>query len=103
MKGYLGEIIINIKDSKFAHYKIADWAKFWIENYSQIDGDHHKARILDQTLQILHKTPVIITLAKWKNGHEEYRFSLGKKSKSYLNFLKLYEEGIYAWYNGFDE
>lgn len=103
MKDYLGETIIDIDKSKFKNYTIIDWAKFWIEERGQYDGEHHKAAVLDGVMQILHGTPIIIRLAKWKYGKEEYRFSLGKKSKSYLKFIDEYEEGgEYYWYTGID-
>jgi len=44
--------------------------------YGVIDGSHHKEWLLDQIARIIKGTKVIVRLAKWDNGHEEFRFEL---------------------------
>lgn len=109
MENYLGEFDVVLKDGPYAKYTPKDWAMEFIERYSQIDGTHHKQWVLDQVARILQGTPVIVKLAKWGNGHEEYRFWLDEPSEAYLkwvqamkgkwdedeeNFEYSYDEGI---------
>lgn len=83
MKKYLGEEILNISESDFKDYEAKDFALIWIERYGQIDGDHHKAWVLDQVSRILNDTKVIIKKATWDNGDFEYRFVLDEPSEDY--------------------
>jgi len=108
MEEYLGETIINIKDTEFKDYTPSDWVLYFIERYGQIDGAHHKQWVLDQVARIIHGTPVIIKLAKWDSGNSEYRVVLGEPSQKYLDWVEemkcwnetdeeyeySYEEGI---------
>lgn len=101
MIGYQGETLVKIKDTIFKDYKKEDWVLYFIEMYGQIDGDHHKLWVLDQIAQIIHGTKVIVKLAKWDGGHEEYRVSLSTPSKKYHQWVKemnsdgySYDEGI---------
>lgn len=103
---YLGETPTDICRSPFHAHKKEDWAMSFIEAYGQIDGDHHKAWVLDQVARILNGTKVIVTTARWEDGHKEYRINVGKPSKKYLGWVKSmqfgedgdetygYEEGI---------
>lgn len=97
---YLGEENVIIENSPFKNYSKVDWAQFWIAHYGQYDGAHHKAHTLDEVMQILYGTPVIVKLAKWSNGQEEYRFSLGEKTVAYLDFINEYEQDGYEWDTG---
>ena len=84
---YLGETSVKISDTPFASYTREDWSMYFIESYGGSEG-HHNAWVLDQIARILKKTPVKVKLAKWSNGHEEYRVSVGKPSKQYLAWRK---------------
>jgi hypothetical protein len=103
MEGYLGEFDVDIKDTPYANYTPNDWVLEYLFKYSQIEGQHHKQWVLDQTARILHGTPVIIKLAGWSNGEKEYRFRLGEATQEYLEWVKMYrgeydeEEGCYEY------
>jgi hypothetical protein len=88
MSKYLGEKRVDIKKSPYANYTRADWALEFIAAYGQIDGAHHKQWVLDQVARILNGTPVILTLASWADGKQEYRSNLGKPSPEYLAWAK---------------
>lgn len=89
MKGYLGQVVVEQKDTKFADFDKSDWAMYFIKRYGQFDGGHHKAWVLDQVVRILQGTPVIIELAKWDNGHQEYRVSTDDEpSEEYNDWVK---------------
>jgi len=90
MEGYLGEFDVDIKDTPYATYTPNDWVMEYLFRYSQIDGSHHKQWVLDQTARILKGTKVIIKLAKWSNGEQEYRFWLDEPTQEYLDWVKLY-------------
>lgn len=90
MQNYLGEIEVDVKDTPYAKYKPSDWVLLYLFKYSQIDGSHHKQWLLDQTARILNGTKIVIKLAKWSNGEEEYRFSLAEPSKKYLKWVQEY-------------
>jgi len=85
---YLGETPVAIEDSPFKDFTPADWAMRYIENYGQIDGGHHKQWTLDQVARILKGTPVVVVLAKWEDGTEEYRYTTGDPSEKYLAWAK---------------
>jgi hypothetical protein len=87
MKGYLGQTPVDVKDTKYKDYTPADWAMEFISRYGQIDGSHHKLWVLDQVARILKGTPIVIEVAKWDNGYEEYRFWTGDESKEYTNWV----------------
>jgi hypothetical protein len=95
MKGreYLGDTDINIKDSKYAKYSASDWMLLWIEMFGQIDGDHHKAWLLDQLARIKYGTPVVLKCAHWSDLYMEERFSLDKPSEEYLQWVCLMRDG----------
>ena len=88
MQSYLGEFDVKLEDTPYAKYKPKDWAMEFIERYSQIDGAHHKQWVLDQVARILKGTPVIVKLAKWRSGTEEYRIWLDEPSKTYLKWVQ---------------
>ncbi|MDD5648989.1 MAG: hypothetical protein PHF86_00985 [Candidatus Nanoarchaeia archaeon] len=92
MEGYLGETDVNISESKFKDYTSIDWAMYFIERYGQIDGSHHKTWVLDQVARILKGTKIIVKLAKWSNGKQEYRVWLDDPSEEYKNWQKEMQE-----------
>jgi hypothetical protein len=106
MKGYLGQFPVDVKQTKYKDYTPSDWAMYFIERYGQIDGAHHKLWVLDQVARILKGTPIVVEVAKWDNGVEEYRISTGDQSKEYAIWVNemigdddgepeyTYDEGI---------
>lgn len=102
MGGYLGQKIVDIEETPFKKYTKEDWAMYFIERYGQYDGGHHKQWVLDQIARILKGTPVVIELAKWENGEEEYRVSTDENvSIDYKNWahemLGGIEDGEYEY------
>jgi hypothetical protein len=90
MKKYLGETLVEQKDTIFKDYTPSDWVIYFIGQYGGFDGSHHKDWVLDQVSRILKGTPIIIKLARWSDGQEEYRISTGEPTKEYYNWvLKL--------------
>ena len=87
---YLGETLIDIKkDPNFKDFTAQDWAMKYIELYGGFGGSHHKAWVLDQVSRILKGTPIILKLAKWSDGLQEYRFETGEPSPEYLQWVQL--------------
>ena len=93
MKGFLGEKDIEISKTKYAMYNESYWVILWIEMYRDIDGAHHKDWLTDQIARILKGTKVIVKLAKWSNGDEEFRFSLSEPSKEYDEWVEYMKDG----------
>ncbi len=94
---YLGEKRVNANDTPYSEYGPADWAILFIEKYGGIDGEPHKAWVLDQVARILNETELIIELATWDDGEKEYRISTDSPSAPYLNWVKNmddYDVGI---------
>lgn len=91
MKGYLGEF--ELSENPFANYTKEQWAMKYIEMYGQIAGKHHKQWVLDQVARILKGMPIIVKEARWKNGHTEMRFSEGKPTKEYWDWVKEMKAG----------
>jgi hypothetical protein len=103
MEGYLGEEIVDIHKTEFAMFSQQDWALHWIQRYGGIDGAHHKDWVLDQVVRILNGTKVIVSLAKWSNGQEEYRFRLSEPTKQYLDWVESTKCGDDGEEYGYDE
>lgn len=66
--------------------------------YGQIDGDHHKAWVIDQMVRALTDCPTILKEAKY------VYFGFGE-SEEYKEFLRSYKEGedgpeTYEWNEG---
>lgn len=99
---YLGEFAVDINDSPYSNYSQPDWAMEYITRYGQIDGEHHKTWVLDQIARILNDTQVVLKCAKWSDGLEEYRFTTGVPSPSYLNYV-LFMKGTASKICGSDE
>jgi hypothetical protein len=99
--GYLGEEVVDAKDTPYADYTASDWAMEFIERYGGIDGDHHKLWLLDRVARLLKGAPVEVRLAKWDSGHEEYRFSIGTSDdyEEWVEYMKGWneEEGEYDY------
>jgi len=93
MQGYLGEKKVDIKKTEYKDYQPKDWALRWIQTYGGIDGDHHKAWVLDQVARILHETPIIMTIASWENGHTEERFVLDDATTEYHEWVGKCKDG----------
>lgn len=84
---YLGSTVVNAQESPFKDFQKEDWALYYIEQYGQIDGAHHKQWVLDQITRILLGTPVIVKLAKWEDGEEEFRAETDEPSHEYLDWV----------------
>lgn len=93
MSNYLGETVLDINDTEYAEYTPQDWAMLWVEMYTGIDGSHHKDWLIDQIARILKGTKVIIKLAKWDDGIEEYRFTLDDASIEYHKWVERMCDG----------
>ena len=89
MNGYLGETIVDIKETSFKDFTSSDWALYFIGSYGQIDGAFHKQWVLDQVARILLGTPIILKIAKWDDGTQEYREDLGELSKKYIEWVEM--------------
>jgi len=94
MAEYLGETIVKAEDTEeFKNFTPSDWALYFINAYGQIDGDHHKLWVLDQVVRILKGTKIIITIAKWDDGYEEYRVVTDEPSEEYKNWVIERKDG----------
>jgi hypothetical protein len=105
MKGYLGDF----PTFKRGDWTPKEWALCYIQSYGGIDGNHHKAWVLDQVARILHGTMVIVVEARWSDGSSEIRFKTGRPSSAYLAWVASiksgedgpdtyeYNEGIAPW------
>lgn len=103
MEGYLGETPITLLEgTPFEGYTPKDWALCYIGCYGSIDGAHHKTWVLDQVARILHGTPVLVKLARWDNGHTEFRFETGDPSAEYLAWVEE-QRGEFDKESGFYE
>ncbi len=93
-KAYLGVFEVDLAFTPFADYTPADWALHYMRCYGGIDGDHHKAWVLDQVARILKGTPVIVQEARWAphpghlSGIMEYRFHTGDPTGEYFDWVK---------------
>ena len=88
---YLGTTILDSCDgTPFEGFTSQDWAMEFIERYGQIDGSHHKSWVLDQVARILKGTPVMLSVAKWDDGKEEYRYSVqSPPSREYIEWVAI--------------
>ena len=88
--GYLGETVVDIKDTEFKDYTTNDWVLLWIEMYN-VDGAHHKDWLLDQIARLMNGTKVIIKLAKWDSGDgitTEDRVTLDEPTEQYHEWVR---------------
>lgn len=109
MAKYLGSEVVDVKNTPYANYTEVDWAMDFNMRFGQIDGGHHKQWVLDQIARILKGTPIVISLARWDNGEEEYRCSTGEPSKAYLDWVSesrgewIETKDYEGWEYGYDE
>lgn len=79
----------------------AEWALEYIGRYGQIDGEHHKAWVLDQVARILHGTAVDVWEARWTNHPPEVRYKTDEPpSEAYLAWVALQRSGGYSYDEG---
>ncbi len=100
MEVYLGETIVKQKDTKFKKFGRKAWAMYFLEKYGGFGQAHHQSWVLDQMARILKGTPLIIRIAKWSNGSEEYRISTGEPSKDYIKWVAEMCSGGYSYDEG---
>lgn len=110
MKGYLGQLEIDISETEYKDFTPQDWALNYIGRYGGIDGAHHKDWVLDQVARILHGTPIIIEEARWQNADElktELRFWTGEPTQAYHDWVTElkgdYNEEYDEFEYGYDE
>lgn len=107
MNGYLGSVVVPVEHTPYAEFTPADWALYFIEQYGQFDGGHHKQWTMDQVVRVLKGTPVIVEKASWDNGHSELRVETGEPSAEYLQWVKdmrgEYNEEYDEYEYGYDE
>ncbi len=96
MNGYLGEFEPDV-EHPYIDNTPSDWALEYIIRYGGIDGAHHKDWVMDQVARILKGTPIILKVARWSNGLEEYRFTTGEPSKEYLTMIEEAVDDDYDW------
>lgn len=85
---YIGETIEEKENTPFKNYTKEDWILYFIEQYGQIDGAHHKSWVLDMVARILNDCPIEIKKASWSNGNVEWRVSVEIKSTKYLVWVE---------------
>jgi len=93
MEGYLGEEVLDIKDSPFNHYAKEDWVLYFIRCYGGFDGAHHKDWVLDQIARILKGSKIIIEEARWENGASELRVTVGEPTEEYRHWVAEGKDG----------
>lgn len=97
MEGYLGETIVEQKDTPYKDFSEKEWVLEFISKYGGISGDEHKSWLIDQIVRILHGNKIIISIARWENGYEEYRIALEEnppvKYNKWVESIKSDEEG----------
>jgi len=90
MERYLGESPVYLPGhAEFSEYTMEKWCFLWIEKFGGIDGAHHKDWLIDQLSQILHGSKVVVSEAKWKSGHSEYRYRL-EPSTPYRDWVETF-------------
>ena len=102
MKGYLGETDVSDQHD----ISPTDGALMFVEMYGGIDGAHHKDWVLDQVARILNGAPITVKLAKWADGTEDIRYSVGE-SEQYHEWVKTvrgeWDEDEECFEYGYDE
>lgn len=91
MATYLGEFEVNLEETKFKDFEPFDWALYFIERYGHIDGERIKYWVMDQVARIHSGMDVIVVLAKWDDGTEEYRVRLGEENEKYRQWVHSME------------
>lgn len=100
MNGYLGETIVDIKDTPYKYYTESDWVSFYITRYGSIQGEHHKTWVLDQIARLTKGTEVEVSIARWELGDFEYRVNLKEPSEEYIKWVQEIEEGGHIYDEG---
>lgn len=90
---YLGEEVVDIKNTHFKGYAPSDWALYFIGQYGGFDGSQHKDWVLDQAARALHGAQPIIKLARWSDGTEEHRISLDEPPAQYDAWVAQLKDG----------
>lgn len=89
----------DLSDTPFCCFYELDWIIYFIDKYGGIDGDHHKAWLLDQCMRITHGTAVVVKEAIWEDEsyrHREWRCSVSKDvSEEYTK----YRQSLDYYYN----
>ena len=86
---YLGQVPVDIATHpEYRLYTPMNWAMYFLERYGQIDGDHHKAWVLDQMARVVHGTKVICERACWTSGETEDRIWLDEPSQEYVDWVR---------------
>ena len=94
MEGYLGETPYDLSTHPvYKAFGAKDWALKYIGDYGGIDGDHHKAWVLDQVARLLHGAKMTATEARWSNGHSELRFEVGDPTAEYHTWVAEVKSG----------
>lgn len=90
MAAYLGEKRVeSLAGTPFDGFLSSHWAMEFIARYGQIDGAHHKQWVLDQVARILRGTPVLVSVARWDDGNEEFRIETADPpSNAYLEWVE---------------
>tara|TARA_B100002019_G_C21221356_1_gene574936 strand:- start:980 stop:1297 length:318 start_codon:yes stop_codon:yes gene_type:complete len=89
---YLGEFDVNINNTPFKNYTENDWACHFLFHNGLYDGQLQKNWTIDQALQILKGTKVIVKEARWSDGYSKYKITLDEPSDEYKKFLAEQDE-----------
>lgn len=81
-----------------------DKALDYAVRYGQIDGDHHKAWVIDQIVRALTGCPMVEVDAKDANGHP-YTYEMQGKGDEYQRLIADARDGVdgpetYYWDTG---
>lgn len=87
MSKFLGETVVDQKDTKYKDYTKRDWVLYYLESWGGIDGAHHKDWTMDQIARILNDTPIIIKEAEWDCGLKEFRIDTGEPTQEYHDWV----------------
>ncbi len=99
-KKYYETIVDISKHPEYCNYTTADWVTKWLDDYGNIDGSHHKAWSIDQAMQILKGTKIIVYNAHLVDGTIECRCKLDIPSNNYLKWKRLRQNDGYTWNTG---
>lgn len=87
----MGEFEPDPSQNPYEGYQPTDWALEYIQQYGSIDGDHHKAWVIDQVARVLKGTPVKVVVARWGTldaiVEEHYRFQTGEPTQAYHQWV----------------
>lgn len=101
MSNYLGETeLTSLVGTPFEGFGPSEWVLEYISAYGQIDGAHHKQWVLDEVARILKGTPVVVSIARWEDGKEEYRYSTADPPSD--DYTAWVQERLNSGY-GYDE